>query len=107
MLGIPAASRKTSSPALHEARTLLGAGAGTGRIRLPVKPARVVTPQKPPRQPLNFAEVLAKLAAVLDKPTSSRSLEEEFGVDSGVATTETEYTDVLNGGGSGGEGSSD
>ena len=42
MLGIPAASRKTSSPALHEARILLGAGAGISRIRLPVKPARAV-----------------------------------------------------------------
>ena len=38
MLGIPAASRKSSSPALHEARTLLGAGAGISRIRLLVKP---------------------------------------------------------------------
>ena len=33
MLGIPAASRKSSSPALHEARTVLGAGAGISHIR--------------------------------------------------------------------------
>ena len=58
----------------------------------------------PPRQPLDLAEVLAKLAVVLDKPRNSRSLEEEFGVGPGVATSETEYTEVLNGGGSGGRG---
>ena len=90
-------------PALREARTLLGAGASVSRIRLAVKPARAVPPkgEVPPRQPLDVAEVLAKLAA-LDKPGSSRSVDEEFGVDPGVATAETEYTDVLNGGGSGG-----
>ena len=49
-------------------------------------------------------EVLAKLAAVLDKPGNSRSLEEEFGVNPGRPSTETEYTEVLNGGGSGGRG---
>ena len=53
---------------------------------------------------LDLVDVLAKLATVLDKPRSSRSLEEEFGVDPGVATTEAEYTEVLNGGGSGGRG---
>ena len=36
LLGIPAASRKTSGPALHEARTLLGVGAEANRIRIPV-----------------------------------------------------------------------
>ena len=77
MLGIPAASRKSSSPALHEARTLLGAS-------VPAHPS--------------------KLATVLDRPRSSCSLEEEFGVDPGVATTETVYSEVLNGGGSGGRG---
>ena len=68
--------------------------------------ARAVPPEGdvPPRQPLDTAEVLAKLEAVLDKPRSSRSAEEDFGVDPGVATTETPYTDVLNGGGSGGGG---
>ena len=53
--GIPAVLSKTSSPALHEARTLLAARAGASRIRLPVKSVR-----------------LAKLAAVLDKPPNSR-----------------------------------
>ena len=103
MLGIPAASRKSSSPAPHETRTLCGAGADISRIRLPVKPSRAVPPKSdvPPRQPLDLAEVLAKLTTVLDRPRSSRSLEEEFGVDPGVATTETEHTEVLNGGGSG------
>ena len=77
------ASRKSSSPALHEARTLLGAGAGFSRIRLPAKPTRAVPPDSDvlPRQPLGLDEVVAKLAAVLDKPRSSRSVEEEFGVD--------------------------
>ena len=76
MLGISAASRKTSGPAVHEARTLLGANAGNSRTRLPVKPTRAVPPKGgvPPRQPLDLAEVLVKLAAVLDKPRSSRSL---------------------------------
>ena len=85
---------------------LLGAGAGISRIRILVKPIRAVPAKSdaPPRQPLDLAEVLAKWAAVLDKPRSSCSLEEEFGVDPGVATTETGYTGVLNGGGSGGRG---
>ena len=52
----------------------------------------------PHRQPLDLAEVLAKLATVLDEPRSSQSLEKEFGVDMGRATTETKYTEVLNGG---------
>ena len=42
-----------------------------------------------PRQPLELAEVLAKLAPVLDRPRSAFSLEEEFGADPGVATTVT------------------
>ena len=58
----------------------------------------------PPRQSLVLAKVLGKLAAVLNKPRNWRSLKEEFGVDSGVATSETEHTEVLNGGGSGGRG---
>ena len=58
----------------------------------------------PPRQPLDFAEELAKLAAVLHKPRNSRSFKEEFGVGRGVATSEAECTEVLNGGGSGGRG---
>ena len=45
MLGIPAASRMSSSPALHEARTLLEAGAGISRTRVPVKPTRGVPPR--------------------------------------------------------------
>ena len=56
------------------------------------------------RLPLDLAEVLTKLEAVLDKPRSSRSLEEEFGVDPGVAATEAEYIEALMGSGSGGEG---
>ena len=60
-------------PASHEARTPLGAGAGISRIRLPVKPTRAVPPkgEVPPRQPLDLAEVLAKLAAVLAHAQSS------------------------------------
>ena len=38
------------------------------------------------------------LEAVLGKPTSSRSLEEEFGVNPGGAATVTEYTNALIGG---------
>ena len=103
MLGIPAASRKSSSPALHETRTLCGASADISRIRLPVKPSRAVPPKSdvPHRQPLDLSEVLAKITTVLDRPRSSRSLEEEFGVDPGVATTAAEHTEFLNGGGSG------
>ena len=67
MLGIPAASRKTSGPALQEANT-------ASRIRILVKPVRAVPPEGDilPRQPLDLAEVLAKLAAVLDQPRNSR-----------------------------------
>ena len=91
--------------AVHEARTLLGAGAGISRVRLLVKPTRAVPPKSdaPHRPHLDLADVLAKLASVLDRPRSARSLEEEFGVDLGVAT-EAEYTEILNGGGSGGGG---
>ena len=46
----------------------------------------------PARQPLD---------PLRDKPRSEGSLEEEFGMDPGVATTEAEFTEVLNGGGSG------
>ena len=42
MCGIPAASRKPNSSALHEARTLRGVGVGTHRIRLSVKPPHAV-----------------------------------------------------------------
>ena len=74
-----------------------------------VKPPRAVTPKSdlPLRQPLDLAEVLTKLATVLDKPRRSHSLKEEFGADQGQATTETKYTEVPNGGGSEGKGSSD
>ena len=91
--GIPAASRKTSGPAVHEAR-------------ISVKPVRAVPAQGDmrPRQPLELAEVLATLAAVLDKPRNSRSLEEESEAGVGVASYEMECTEVLNGGGSGGRG---
>ena len=101
--GSPAASRKSSSSALQEARTLLGARAGTSSTRPPVTPARAVTLKSdvPLRQPLDFAEVLAKLATVLGEPRSPRSLEKEFGVDMGWATTETKYTEVYDGGSEG------
>ena len=58
----------------------------------------------PPHQPLDLAEALAKLATVLKEPLSSQSLEKEFGVNIGRVTTETKYTEVLCGGGSGGRG---
>ena len=77
ILGMHAASRRPSGPAQHEARTLFGAGAGSSRIRFLGKPFRAV-PSKavvPPRRPLDLAEVLAKLEAVLDKPRSAHSLE--------------------------------
>ena len=98
-LGLHAASRRSSGPALHEARTLLGAGAGSSRIRFPGKPTRAIQSKTdvPPHQPLDLHEELAKLEA---------ALEEEFGVDLGVATTETEYTEALIGGGSEGKVSS-
>ena len=66
-----------------------------GRIRFPGKPICAV-PSKtdvPPRLPLDLTEVPSKLEAVLDKPRSSRSLEEEFGVDPGVGATEAEYNE--------------
>ena len=92
MLGLRAASRKSGSPALHEARTLLGARAGISRIRLHVKPVCAVPSKK-------RCAFQPKSASVLDKPRSARSLE-KFGADAGVATTEAEHTEVLNGGGS-------
>ena len=80
MLGSPGAWRKSSRSALHEARTLLGACASISRTRPPVTPTCAV--DVPLRPPLNLAEVLAKLATVLDEPRSARSLEEEFGATS-------------------------
>ena len=47
-----AASRKSSDTALLEARTLLGASAGSSRIRLPGKPVRAVPSKNPMRFPL-------------------------------------------------------
>ena len=106
MLGIPAFLRKSGSSALHETRTLLGAGASISRTRPPVTPTCAVTSKSavPPRQPLDLAEVLAKLATVQYEPRSSQPLEEEFGVDMGRSITETKYSEVLYGGGSGGRG---
>ena len=43
----------------------------------------------------------AKSASILDKPKSVRSLQEEFGVDARVSTTEAEYIEVLKEGSSG------
>ena len=82
MLGCPAAWRKSSRSALHEARTLLGAGASISRTRPPVTPTCTVTSKSdvPLRQPLDLAGVLANLATVLDEQRSACSLEEEFGV---------------------------
>ena len=106
MMGSPAASRKSSSSAPQEGRTPLGASAGISRTHPPVTPTRAVTSKSDVllRQPPDLAEALANLAAVLDEPRSSQSLEREFGVNPGRVTTETEYTEVLNGGGSGEEG---
>ena len=101
-----AASRRSSDPALHEAHIRLGAGAGTSRIRFSGKPI-CAAPSKtdvPPRLPLDLAEVLATLAAVPDQSRNSRSLEEEFEVGQLVASSELEYTEVLIGDGSKGEG---
>ena len=81
------------------------AGASIRRTRPPVTPTCEVTSKSavPLRQPLDFAEVLAKLATVLYEPRNSQSLE-EFGLDMGRATTEKKYSEVLYGGGSGGRG---
>ena len=46
VLEIQAAPRRLSAPVLHEARTLLGAGAATGRIRFSVRPIRAVPSTK-------------------------------------------------------------
>ena len=59
--------------------------------------------EMPARQPLDIARALAKSTTILDKLKTSQSPQEEFGVDQGVARTKTEYAEVLNGGGSGGE----
>ena len=90
----PAALRKSSTSALHEARTLLGAGASLSRTRLPVTPPRALKSRSdvPHRKPLDLAEVLANLATVLDEPRSSQSPQKEFGVDMGRATTETGFS---------------
>ena len=58
----------------------------------------------PAPQPLDPVGVLAKSITVLDKLRSARSLEQEFGVDPGVATKKPEDTEISNGGGSDGEG---
>ena len=42
VLGMPAVSRKSASPALHEHHTLFGAGAGVSRSQLTVKPVCAV-----------------------------------------------------------------
>ena len=68
--------------------------------------------EKHPHDPLCGAEAragqrrpthgrTARLATVLDKPRGLRSLGEEFGVESGVATKEAEYNDALDRGGTG------
>ena len=56
------------------------------------------------RQHVDFLGILTQSTTVLEKLRSGRSLEVEFRVDQHVVTTKTEYTGVLNGGGSGGEG---
>ena len=77
------ASLTRAARALHEARIMLGVGAGTSRVRFSGKPICAV-PSKTDVRP--------------------RSLEEEFGLDPGEAATEMEHADALIGGGSGGEG---
>ena len=91
ILGARAASRKSSDTASYEARTLLGASA-----RSPIKKRRALPLVGP-------ADVRAKLASVLDRRSSARSLEENFVAESGTAPTEAEYVEVLIGGGSGRE----
>ena len=65
---VPATSRKSNSSALE---------AGISRTHPPVTPTRAVTSKSDVllRQPPDLAEVLAKLAALLDEPRSSHSLE--------------------------------
>ena len=91
MLGILAGSRKTSGPTLCDARTLLGAGtwAGQASLRGPSK-SRCASSSKPSNLPKFL-------------PRSSRSLEEEFEAGPGVASSDMEYTKVLNGDQSGEE----
>ena len=95
MMRSPAALRKSSSSAPHDATLCLEPVQAS--ISPPVTPIRTVTPKSdvPPHQPLDLAEVLAKLAAVLDEPRSLQSLEKEFEADMGRAATETEYAEVL------------
>ena len=104
--GLHAASRRSSGPAPHEARTLLGVGAGSSRIRFPGKPIRAVPPKtlSPLRHLLDHVEVLTKPASVLDWLRSACSLEEKFGAESGTVSTEAEFIEDLIGGGSDGEG---
>ena len=104
MLGIPAASRKTSSSALHEAHTLHGADAGISRIRLPVKPTRAVSPKSdaPPRptsRPCRSTCNVGYSSGQAQKLTGGRVRSR-----SRCGNNETRYTEVLNGGGSGGRG---
>ena len=98
-----AASRRSSGPTLHEARTPLGAGAGSSRVCFTGEPFRALPSRTdaPPRQPLNTIEVLAELAAVLDRFRSGRPLKEKFGANPGRVSTEAQCIEVLIGSGSG------
>ena len=89
------------SPALHEARTLLGASARISRIRF----SRQASLRSPTKKRCAFLPTPRSRRSSQSWPRFwTRALEEEFGVDAGVASTEAKYTEVLNGGGSGGEG---
>ena len=70
--------RESRAAQRHEARTLHGAVQGSVASVSLVKSIRAVPSKNdaPPRQPRDLAEVLPKLASVLDMPRSARSLEE-------------------------------
>ena len=82
MLGMPAAMRKSRSPALHEASTLLGTAASV------VSDSRQASLRCSIKKRCAFQFPTSPLGRGICK----RSLEEEFGVDPGVATTEAEHT---------------
>ena len=103
LLGIPAASRKGSSPASHEARTLLGAGARRHQSHPPPGQASSRSPTNR-RSASSPTSRPCRSTCTARREAHAHSRKKEFGVDPGVATTETGYTDVFNGGGSGGRG---
>ena len=78
MLGMHAASGKSGSPAFHEARTLLGAGACISRIRLFVKPICTAPSKSNAFQPAprpRRGTCKSKNGFSMDKPKSACTLE--------------------------------